>query len=203
MEPLPWGGSTLASETRELTAARSKLRAIIQARSLVFAAPGQVFTLASGEQSPFYFDMKRVTMESESARMIAKCLLPLLPAGVDQVGGLETGAVPIVVALILQELGPKSGFFVRKTVKPHGLRGKIEGNFDPSRPVIIVDDVTTTGDSVLEAVHAVQAEEGQIAKVIAVVDRGSGGSDRVRKLGLLYDAVFSLKDFDLKRVAKA
>jgi len=142
--------------------------------------------------------MKKVTMDRESSRLIAQCLATLIPPGVDCVGGLETGAVPIVQSLVCAEAGPTHGFFVRKRARRHGLKGKIEGNFDPGRPVVIVDDVTTTGESVLKAVRAVQHFGGIVAKVVAVVDRGAGGSERVRRLGLTYEALFKLDDFDLR-----
>jgi len=167
----------LAAGTEEVAIARGRLREIIQQRALVLAEPKKEFTLASGERSRFYFNMKKVTMERDSAGLIVTCILPILPAGVDQVGGLETGAVPIIEALVIHPAGPRHGFFVRKREKEHGLKEKIEGNFDPEQASIIVDDVTTTGDSVME--------------------RESGGSARIQQLGIPYRAVFSLSDFKI------
>jgi len=187
----------LAAGTEEVAIARGRLREIIQQRALVLAEPKKEFTLASGERSRFYFNMKKVTMERDSAGLIVTCVLPILPAGVDQVGGLETGAVPIIEALVLHPAGPRHGFFVRKREKEHGLKEKIEGNFDPEQASIIVDDVTTTGDSVMEAIRAVQGLGGKISMVVAVVNRESGGSARIQQLGIPYRAVFSLSDFKI------
>lgn len=187
----------LTAGTEEVAVARNRLREIIQKRALVLAKPRGEFVLASGERSPFYFDMKKVTMERDSAHLIVTCILPILPVGVDQVGGLETGAVPIIEALVLHPAGPRHGFFVRKREKEHGLREKIEGNFDPGQASVIVDDVTTTGDSVMEAVRAVEGKGGKISMVVAVVNRESGGSTKIQQLGIPYRAVFSLSDFKI------
>jgi len=193
----PGGDLVLAARTDEVVVARNRLREIIQKRALVLAEPEKEFVLASGERSRFYFNMKKVTMERDAGQLIVTCVLPLLPVGVDQVGGLETGAVPIIEALVLHPSGPRHGFFVRKQEKQHGLKEKIEGNFDPGKTSVIVDDVTTTGESVMEAIRAVQAMGGRVSMVVAVVNRESGGSEKSQKLGIPYQAVFSLSDFDI------
>ncbi|HEY2585529.1 MAG TPA: orotate phosphoribosyltransferase, partial [Tepidisphaeraceae bacterium] len=136
------------------------------------------FILASGKSSTYYVDGKLTAMHPQGALLIAKAILSEIAAlRVDAVGGMDMGATPIVgaVAAISETIGrPLPVFVVRKDVKKHGTMKEIEGPI-PARPskVVIVDDVVTTGDSILKAVDAVQEAGHEVILAISLLDRNA------------------------------
>ena len=154
------------------------------------------FTLASGKKSDHYFEGKRLTLHPEGAYLIGKEILERLEGtDVDAVGGLVMGAFPIITAIAVvshQEGKPIPTFIVREQPKEHGTRRKIEGHFERGSKVAIVDDVITTGDSVLKAIEAVKAEGCEVVKVIVIVDRNEGGSKGLREAGYDFEAIIDL-----------
>lgn len=177
--------------------ARARLREIIAAKSLT---RGQ-FKLASGSESNIFFDMKMTLLDPEGAALAADLILDLLAGeSVDAIGGLVLGACPVVSAVSLKsgERGrPIPGFFVRKEPKGRGTNKLIEGILPPGARVVVVEDVTTEGNSALRAVKAVRAEGGQVAKVVTVVDRLQGARENLAKEGLELTALFTRDDFSV------
>ena len=160
--------------------------------------------LASGASSTFYFDMKRTAFHPEGASLIAQLILnQLTDVNVNYVGGLEMGAVPLVACVVQHSFPDRSvgGFFVRKQPKDHGTRRLIEGlRHDESlagKTVVLLEDVTTTGGSVLKAVSAVQEEGASVPCVITVVDRLEGASDNLKRENVDLKAVLTVRDFVL------
>ncbi len=92
---------------------------------------------------------------------------------------------------------PLLGFFVRKETKKHGLGRRIEGAFAPGQSVALLEDTTTTGGSTLEAVDAVQAEGGKVARVLCLVDRGEGAAEAFAARGLSLEPLFTRDDLPL------
>lgn len=88
-------------------------------------------------------------------------------------------------------------FVVRKSAKEHGLQRQIEGTAVAGRPVLVVEDTSTTGGSVMTAVDAVRAAGGQIVGVAVIVDRDTGARERIESEGLQYRAAFGLADLGL------
>ena len=137
-------------------AARARLREIVAQKSL---SVGPQVTLASGAASRFYFNMKPTVFDAEGAALIGDLILDAIAEDdpyYDHVGGMEVGAIPIVAALTLrswQRQRPIAGFFVRKQPKDHGTRRLVEGDLAAGANVLIVEDVTTTGGSTLNAVR--------------------------------------------------
>ncbi len=154
------------------------------------------FTLASGKKSDRYFEGKRLTLHPEGAYLVGKEILERLEGtGVEAIGGLAMGAFPIITAVALvshQEGKPIPSFIVREEAKQHGTRRKIEGHLRKGSKVAIVDDVITAGGSVLKAIEAVRAEGCEVVKVIVIVDRNEGGSERLRKEGYNFEAIINL-----------
>ena len=148
------------------------------------------FTLASGAKSNRYFEGKLLTLHPKGAHLVGEAIYELLQGyRVDAVGGLIIGAVPIAtaVAMVSAEKGnPILAFLVRETAKEHGTQRQIEGHFKPGFRVAIVDDVITRGGSVEKAINAVEAAGGKVARVVTVVDRHEGGSDKLRAGGYDY-----------------
>ncbi|MDA0654974.1 MAG: orotate phosphoribosyltransferase [Proteobacteria bacterium] len=177
------------------SAARERLRAIIEDRSLLKDGD---FTLASGAKSSMFFDMKKTMLDPEGATLLADALWALLKdRDVDCIGGLEMGAVPIVSQLSMRSFPEKPipSFFVRKQTKGHGTDKKIDGYLPKGKTAIIFEDVTTTGGSAIQAVNAVRAAGLTVKTVITVVDRMEGALDNFTKEGIELVALFTRDDF--------
>ena len=175
---------------------RERLKAIIAAKAITREG---CFRLASGATSTFYVDMRVVTLDPEGLALIADLVLDVLEReGVAYVGGMEAGAIPIAsgVALRSFERGvPIAAFFVRKSPKEHGTRKSIEGNLREGARVALVEDVTTSGGSVLKAVKAVREIGCTVALVVTIVDRLAGAADNLAREGVDLVALFTRDDF--------
>ena len=154
------------------------------------------FTLTSGRKSNYYFDGKKVSLSPEGAYQVGKAVFDeLAKIGVDAIGGVATGAYPMVtaVAVVSQLEGkPIPAFIVREVAKEHGTMRQIEGHLKEGSRVVIVDDVLTTGGSVLKAIEAVEEVKCKVVKVMVLVDRREGGSDRLKKEGYDFTALLSV-----------
>ncbi|HUK60693.1 MAG TPA: orotate phosphoribosyltransferase [Stellaceae bacterium] len=178
----------------DLAAAKRRLLAIIKAKSLLKGT----FKLASGGESSYYLDLKPTMFDPEGAALLAEIVYAMLADEPDvrAIGGLELGAVPIVVAVTAKSwpARPIRGFVVRKEKKGHGTDQKIDGNYEPGTPVILMEDVTTKGGSVMQAVNAVRGQGGTVRKIITVVDRLEGASENLAREGLTLVPIFTTKD---------
>ena len=165
---------------------RSALLDILARRS---ARRGQ-FTLASGRQSTLYIDARRTTMSPDGLALIGPLGLAALDASgwrVQSVGGLTLGADPVTYAISYASAlarSPLRAFTVRKEAKAHGTGKLIEGTFEPGDRVAVIEDVITTGGSALRAVEAVRAAGGDVAGVLALVDREEEGREALERAGL-------------------
>jgi orotate phosphoribosyltransferase len=179
----------------DLADKKRQLLDIIRRRSLLRNSD---FTLASGRSSNFFFDMKRTVFDPQAAPLLADLLFDRIKdEEVDCIGGLETGAIPIV-ALVCARSWPEKplmGFFVRKETKGHGTDQRIEGLLDKGARVAVFEDVTTTGASATQAAAAAQAQGCTIVKVISVVDRLEGAAANFRRAGIAFDPLFTMRDF--------
>ena len=142
------------------------------------------FVLASGRRSTSYFDCKLTTCFAEAMPLLGAAFIDeFARAGTNPrcVGGLTSGADPIAQAIAFHSLvaRPVRDFFiVRKDRKDHGTRKWIEGCVE--NPIAIVDDVVTSGGSVLKAIERCQEEGLAIVHVAVLVDREEGGMDAIR-----------------------
>lgn len=137
------------------------------------------FVLSSGKKSDFYIDCRKVTLHPQGAKLIGKIILEKIKGlKVDAIGGLTLGADPITSAVVT--LSNLPGFIVRKKEKEHGTKQKIEGLIEPEWNVVIVEDVTTTGASALQAIEAVEEIGAKVVKVISVVDREEGAAEALK-----------------------
>ena len=171
---------------------RARLLEVIQRKSLLKGK----FKLASGAWSNYYLDMKPTTFDAEGANLVADIVHSMLDDDreIEAIGGLEVGSVPIVVGVVMRSWGsnhPLSGFVVRKEKKGHGTDKLIDGNFRPSAPVVLFEDVTTKGDSVMQAVREVRAQGGRVNKIITLVDRLEGAAERLRQEKIDFEAIYT------------
>jgi orotate phosphoribosyltransferase len=179
---------------------RLRLIEIIKTRSF---STGAEMKLASGRTSNYYFNMKPTMLHPEGAHVIGALILDAIgELRADFVGGLEMGAVPIATAIAVvshQQGRAVSAFFVRKQAKEHGTQSLIEGlprgETLTGKRVVIVEDVTTTGGSALQAVAAVKAAGATVAGVVTVVDRQEGATEAFAAAGLDFRAILAAEDF--------
>jgi len=190
-----------AERDGDTDAARARLRALIAEKSLLIAPPGKPFALASGRSSPYLIDLKLTCFDPEGISLIADLLLAALDREkLDGVGGMETGGIPLAAAVCQRSHAappPLPGFFVRKQAKDRGAGRRIEGVFAPGARVALVEDVTTTGGSILQAVEAVREAGGEVAQLVTVVDRLEGARDNLAAAGIALTALFTKEDFGL------
>jgi len=181
------------------SASRARLAEIIRKRSF---GRGEI-TLASGRKSNFYFNLKPTMLDPEGAALLAELTYEALKDdNLDYVGGLEMGAVPLAGALAQlswMKGHPIAAFFVRKKPKEHGARLSVEGltineSLEGKR-IVIVEDVTTTGESALKAVEAVREAGGDVALVLTMVDREEGASQTFAQAGLPFRWLFQASEF--------
>ena len=153
------------------------------------------FTLTSGKKSSYYFDGRLLSLDPEGAHLISQALLPLLEqVGAKAVGGTTLGADPMVAAVALaSQLGGGSipAFIVRKESKSHGTKQNIEGLLIPGTNVAIVDDVCTTGGSLFHAIEAAEEAGCTVVKVVSVLDRNEGGSEKMRSRGYNFSTLLA------------
>jgi len=178
---------------------KARLLEIIKEKSLLKGH----FKLVSGAVSDYYLDMKPTTLDPEGAALIAEIIYSMLvndgdiaSGDIAAIGGLELGAVPIIAAVCARSWPerPLNGFIVRKEKKGHGTDKKIDGNFRPNTTVVLFEDVTTKGGSVLQAVEAVRERGAKVKKIITVVDRLEGAAENLHKQGIPLVAIFTTRD---------
>ncbi len=153
--------------------------------------------LSSGKPSHYYIDCRKVTLSAEGSFLTAKLMLAALSTSpVQAIGGLTLGADPIVAAvaaLSFADHRPLQAFIVRKASKAHGQRRSIEGpTLPPGARVAIVDDVATTGGSILQAIDRVRAETAwQVVQVLCLVDRQEGAREKLAQAGYELTSLFT------------
>jgi len=157
------------------------------------------FILSSGKESNFYLDGRIITMTPEGAFLIASIILEMIKDGsLDGFGGPTIGADPIVGAVAcLSYIQGKliKTFIVRKAAKVHGTQRQVEGPaLLAGNRVVLVDDVATTGKSLVEAKQVLDAMGVIVVKAIVVVDRNEGAKENLAKVGLHLESIFSLAD---------
>jgi orotate phosphoribosyltransferase len=175
----------------ELDDIRNKLRVLLASRAYLEGD----FVLTSGKRSSHYFDCKQVTLHPEGLMLASELLvMKLHDASIPAIGGLAIGADPVVAGAVASsiKLGyPVLGFIVRKEPKAHGTKSWIEGPVEPGTRVAIVDDVVTSGGSIIAAVKNARAEGLEPVAAYALVDREEGGAKRIeRECGLPFESLF-------------
>jgi orotate phosphoribosyltransferase len=155
--------------------------------------------LASGKQSDYYFDMKPAMLDPEGAGLLAELILQELDGvSADCIGGIEMGAVPLIAPVAMRSLDfgrYLSGFFVRKAVKDHGTKNRVDGTDIAGKTVVILEDVTTTGGSAMDAVNAVQDAGAKVALVLSILDREEGAAELYAEAGIPFKSLFRAEEF--------
>jgi orotate phosphoribosyltransferase len=160
------------------------------------------FLLSSGKRSRYYFNLRNVTMAPEGQVLIGTLVynkiqqLNLKPKAI---GGLTMGADPIAIATAYTSFlrgNPIEAFIIRKEPKEHGLKLQIEGNIERNDKVIIVDDVVTTGASIIKAMKISREYGLDILGVIVLLDRcEENGKESVEAEGTTVHSILTVQDF--------
>jgi orotate phosphoribosyltransferase len=176
---------------------RDELIELVKALAVV---RGKV-TLASGRQADYYVDLRRVTLHGRAAPLVGAVMRELVADwDFEAAGGLTLGADPVAVAMLhdAAHAGQRlDAFVVRKEAKSHGLQRRIEGADVAGKKVLVVEDTSTTGGSVLTAVEAVREAGAEVVGVAVIVDRATGARERVEAAGLPYRYAIGLDDLGL------
>lgn len=181
------------------------MRLVDLVRELAFLDGGndEAFTLASGRTSRWFFDMKPVMMNPEAGRLVGELMnLRCDEIGADFVGGLELGAVPLAALVVATDFtSDRLGFMVRKQAKGRGGRKTnnppgIEGaSIANGGRVIILEDVTTTGGSAIQAVKRIEEEtDCEVVAVISILDREEGGKEAFEDAGIPFESLLVRSD---------
>lgn len=147
------------------------------------------FVLASGKKSDYYFDCRVTSLSAEGAWLIGELFNDLLKdLAITGVGGMTMGADPLVSAVTVisyQHQRPLNGLLVRKQAKGHGTGQFVEGlaNFAPGDNVAMLEDVVTTGGSLLTACSRIKDCGLKIAATCAILDRQEGGREALAAAG--------------------
>lgn len=156
------------------------------------------FILASGAESNYYLDVRKVSMHPEGACHIATLMLDaLVDDDIAAVGGPVLGAAPIVGAITAESFRrgrPLPAFLVRKEAKAHGTGQLIEGVFPAGQSVALVEDVVTSAGSVLKAIDVVEAAGSRVRRVVCVVDRAGGGRAAIEARGIAFTSLFPVTE---------
>jgi len=180
-----------------MSAARERLLHVFKERAVSFGK----FTLASGKESTYYINSKKAIFNSEAVALLAEVIWDMTKdLNLQAVGGLEVGAIPMAAAVAQRaHLAGRSleGFFVRKEAKGHGSKERVEGVLKPGFRVGMLDDVLTTGGSVLQAIAEVERVGAQVAAVVCIVDRLEGARAALTpKYNFL--PIFTIRDFGIE-----
>lgn len=182
-----------------MEADRERLRRLIDEKCLL---TGREFTLSTGQKSRFYFDCKIITLDGEGLPLIASEFLEeidRLPKTPQAIGGLTLGAdfITAAVLLLAQQRGHaiRAGSIVRKEKKQHGTMNRIENELPPGTRIAVVDDVLTSGASVIAACDEFLAAGLEIAGIVVILDREAGGRQRLEERYGAVRSLFTKRDF--------
>lgn len=156
------------------------------------------FTLRSGVTTDWYLDARQTTFSGDGARLVGRVVLDHVEPEVEAVGGLTMGADPVAIAAAIAaaEAGRSvRAFSIRKEAKDHGTGGRLVGPVSPGTAVAMLEDTTTTGSALLEAISVARSEGLEIVQAIALIDRSGGEvARRMEEIAVPYAAVILPED---------
>ncbi|MCL5409157.1 MAG: orotate phosphoribosyltransferase [Candidatus Omnitrophica bacterium] len=155
--------------------------------------------LSSGKISNYYIDGRLITLDPEGLYLVGKIIFDMIKeSNIDAIGGLTIGADPIVssVSVISYiEKSPIKSFIVRTSQKDHGMGKEIEGYIKKGWNIAIVDDVVTTGGSILKVIEKAEKIGCRVKKIIVIVDRQEGAKEILKEKGYILESIFTKNNF--------
>lgn len=180
-------------QSMDVKTARKQLCDLIKKDALV----KKKVILASGKESSVYIDIRKVSLQSEGSYLIGRLIWDLIKdERIKALGGPTIGADPIIAAVLYHahlEHVPLNGFIIRTAQKKHGMMNLVEGPvLSKQHPVVLVDDVVTTGGSLKNAIEMLEKDGITIKKIIAVLDREEEKQFDAKRYG--FNALFTLSE---------
>ena len=149
------------------------------------------FVLTSGAISDYYIDIKKASTNPTVLKKIAETMAEYVE-GYDLLAGMELGAVPLITALSLETNIPY--VIIRKGKREHGTGKQIEGGDVKNKHVLIIEDVTTSGGSVVKTIQILRQNQAKVDEVLVVVDRESGAEEKLQNLDVSFIPLLSVSD---------
>ena len=149
------------------------------------------FVLTSGAISDYYIDIKKASTKPEILKKIAQ-ILSEYTEGYEIIAGMELGAIPLIVALSLETNIPY--VIIRKEKRQHGTSKQIEGEDVKGKKVLLIEDVTTSGGSVVKSIQILRENKAIVDEVIAIVDRENGAEEKLQKIDISFLPLISVSD---------
>lgn len=178
---------------------RDRLLMLLQTKALEVRS----VVLSSGKTSDYYIDCKRVTLTPEGAYLTAKLMLEMIHPDASAVGGLTLGADPIVSSIsVLSYIQGRNlpALIVRKEAKKHGTKNFIEGpKLEKGSRIVVVEDVVTTGGSILLAIERIATEGYQPVQALSILDRLEGGKETLEIRGFKLESLFTKNDLKINK----
>ena len=149
------------------------------------------FILTSGAVSDYYIDIKNASTDPITLKHIATTIASHT-AKYELIAGMELGAVPLIVALSLETNLPY--VIIRKEKREHGTGKQIEGGTVKAKKTILIEDVTTSGGSVIKSIRILKEHGADVDQVITVVDRESGARKKIESLNITFTPLITVTD---------
>ena len=188
--------ATSSASNHNLADTRDRLLKLFRSRAVFFGN----FTLASGKQSTYYINSKKAIFNAEAVWLLGEVIYQVTRSiNIQAIGGPEVGAIPMATAAAMRyhEQGQSiEAFYVRKQAKGHGSKEMVEGVVRPGDKVAMLDDVLTTGGSVLQAIKEVERLGAEVAAVVCIVDRLEGAREALANYHFL--PIFTIRDFGIE-----
>src|ERR1035437_2523107 len=183
--------SKLKSETKnELDIQK---RELIEALKACRAVKYGNFTLTSGKKTKYYIDIKKASTDPKTLKPIARqAAIKIEDMDVSTVAGIELGSVPLATAVSMETELPL--LIVRRVTKDYGTKSRFVGDIKPKDKILMLEDVTTTGGSVIDAIKIVREAGASVKHIISVVDREEGAKENMKEAGVELFPLVSASD---------
>lgn len=156
-----------------------------------------IFKLTSGKMSPYYVDLRIIPSFPKVFRRICEIYLELVKEDVgldafDRIAGIPTAGIPF--ASVIANQAEKPFLYIREEAKAHGRERSVEGILMPGERVLIIDDLITTGKSILKAARILRGEGAVVENALVLLDREEGGANALAKEGIRLSSLMSITE---------
>jgi len=150
------------------------------------------FTLKSGKKSSYYLDLRTIISYPKLLQDIASIITSKVSGNIQRVCGVPYAALPIATAVSLQTNIPQ--IIKRKEAKGYGTKKLIEGEFNTNDEILLLEDVITSGISLIQTITELESEGLRIGKIITIVDREEGGMDKIKSMGYDIESLLTITE---------